>query len=116
MTSDDYEIQEEVRKVIKSVDWGIIQTSDDPKVLIIAAIEKSLLEIGKPDLNKVKQRLMEDYNRTLSDCYEEPEFLNRILKDIYGKAHVTIVDSIKKNLESMSDKKEVREFLEVVAR
>ncbi|MFZ8908081.1 MAG: AAA family ATPase [Nitrosopumilaceae archaeon] len=116
MTSDDYEIQEEVRKIIKSVDWGTIQTSDDPKILIIAAIEKSLLEIGKPDLNKVKQRLMEDYNRTLSDCYEEPEFLNRILKDIYGKAHVTIVDSIKKNLESMSNTKEVKEFLEVIAR
>ena len=116
MTSDDYEIQEEVRKIIKSIDWGIIQTSDDPKVLIITAIEKSLLEIGKPDLNKVKQRLMEDYNRTLADCYEEPEFLNRILKDIYGKAHVTIVDSIKKNLDSMSETKQVKEFLEVISR
>ena len=91
------------------------QTSDDPKVLIIAAIEKSLLEIGKPDLNKVKQRLMEDYNRTLADCYDEPEFLNRILKDIYGKAHVTIVESIKKNLDNMSSSKPVKEFLKMIA-
>lgn len=116
MTSDDFEVQEEVRKIIKSVDWGAIQTSDDPKVLIIAAIEKSLLEIGKPDLNKVKQRLMEDYNRTLADCYDEPEFLSRILKDIYGKAHVTIVDAIKKNLDNMSETKPVKEFLEIIAR
>ena len=116
MTSDDYEIQEEVRKIIKSIDWGIIQTSNDPKVLIITAIEKSLLEIGKPDLNKVKQRLMEDYKRTLSDCYEEPEFLNRILKDIYGKAYVTIVDSIKKNLENLSQSAPVKKFLEIIAR
>ena len=116
MTSDDYEIQDEVRKIINSVDWGVVQTSDDPKVLIITAIEKSLLEIGKPDLNKVKQRLMEDYNRTLADCYEEPEFLNRILKDIYGKAHVTIVDSIKKNLEGMMGLEPVKKFLEVIAR
>jgi hypothetical protein len=84
--------------------------------LIITAIEKSLLEIGKPDLNKVKQKLMEDYNRTLADCYDEPEFLNRILKDIYGKAHVTIVESIKKNLKSMSTSKPVQEFLEQIAR
>jgi hypothetical protein len=116
MTSDDWEIQEEVRKIIKSVEWGTIQTSDDPKVLIITAIEQALLEIGKPDLNKVKQRLMDDYNRTLSDCYEEPEFLSRILKDIYGKAHVTIVDSIKKNLENLSETKEVKKFLEIIAR
>jgi len=116
MTSDDFEIQEEVRKIIKSIDWGIIQTSNDPKVLIITAIEKSLLEIGKPDLNKVKQRLMDDYKRTLSDCYEEPEFLNRILKDIYGKAYVTIVDSIKKNLESLSQSAPVKKFLEIIAR
>ena len=116
MTSDDFEIQEEVRKIIKSVDWAVIQTSDDPKVLIIAAIEKSLLEIGKPDLNKVKQRLMEDYNRTLADCYEEPEFLSRILKDIYGKAHVTIVDAIKKNLDNLSASKPVKKFLDIIAR
>ncbi len=116
MTSDDFEVQEDVRKIIKSVDWGVIQTSDDPKVLIIAAIEKSLLEIGKPDLNKVKQRLMEDYNRTLADCYDEPEFLSRILKDIYGKAHVTIVDAIKKNLDNMSETKPVKEFLDIIAR
>jgi hypothetical protein len=116
MTSDDFEVQEEVRKIINSVDWGTIQTSDDPKVLIITAIEKSLLEIGKPDLNKVKQRLMEDYNRSLGDCFDEPEFLNRILKDIYGRAHGTIVDSIKKNLESMSKSKPVQEFLEQIAR
>ena len=116
MTSDDFEVQEEVRKIIKSVDWGAIQTSDDPKVLIIAAIEKSLWEIGKPDLNKVKQKLMEDYNRTLADCYDEPEFLSRILKDIYGKAHVTIVDAIKKNLDNMSETKPVKEFLDIIAR
>ena len=117
MTSDDFEVQEEVRKIIQSVDWAVTtQTSDDPKVLIIAAIEKSLLEIGKPDLNKVKERLQEDYNRTLADCYDEPEFLNRILKDIYGKAHITIVDSIKKNLESMSESKPVQEFLKIIAR
>ena len=116
MTSDDYEVQEEVRKIINSVDWGVIQSSDDPKVLIITAIEKALLEIGKPDLNKVKQRLMDDYNRTLADCYDEPEFLARILKDIYGKAHVTIVDSIKKNLESMMSLEPVKKFVEVITR
>lgn len=116
MTSDDFEVQEEVRKIIKSVDWGVIPTSEDPKVMIVGAIEKSLLEIGKPDLNKVKQRLMDDYNRTFSDCFEEPEFLARILKDIYGKAHVTIIDSIKKNLKNMSGSKPVQEFLKIIAR
>jgi len=116
MTSDDYEIQEEVRKIISSVDWGVTTTSNDPKELIIIAIEKSLLEIGKPDLNKVKERLMEDYNRTLADCYAEPEFLNRILKDIYGKAHVTIIDSIKKNLGNMTTSQPIQKFLEQIAR
>jgi hypothetical protein len=116
MTSDDFEIQEEVRKIITSVDWAVTTTSDDPKTFIIVAIEKSLLELGKPDLNKVKERLMEDYKRTLADCYDEPEFLNRILKDIYGKAHVTIVESIKKNLGNMITSKPVQEFLEQIAR
>ncbi len=116
MTSDDYEIQEEVRKIIKSVDWDETQTSDDPKVFIIVAVEKALLELGKPDLNKVKERLMKDYKRTLADCYEEPEFLNRILKDIYGKAHVTIIDSIKRNLGNASSSEPVQKFLAEITR
>ena len=116
MTSDDFEIQEEVRKIINSVDWEVTQTSDDPKVFIIVAVEKALLELGKPDLNKVKQRLKDDYNRTLSDCYDEPEYLNRILKDIYGKAHTTIIDSIKKNFGSTTTSQPVQEFLKQITR
>jgi hypothetical protein len=116
MTSDDFEIQDAVRKVVNSIDWGESQTSDDPKVIIVSAIEKALLEIGKPDLIKVKQRLLEDYKRTLGDCYEEPEFLNRILKDLYGQSHVTIVESIKVNLNEMSSLQPVAKFLEVIAR
>ncbi|MHA7733887.1 AAA family ATPase [Nitrosopumilus sp. S6] len=115
MTSDDYEIQDSVRKIVNSVDWNQTQTSDDPKVAIVTAIEKALLEIGKPDLNKVKQRLLDDYKRTLGDCYEEPEFLNRILKDLYGKSHVTIIESIKVNLDKLSSSPSIAKFLEVIA-
>jgi len=59
---------------------------------------------------------MDDYNRTLVDCYDEPEFLNRILKDIYGKAHITIIDAIKKNLAGNTTSKPVQEFLEQITR
>ncbi|MDX1596959.1 MAG: hypothetical protein R3327_08495, partial [Nitrosopumilaceae archaeon] len=117
MTSDDHEIQDEVRKIINSIDWEVEKPAEsDQKSLIVNAIEKALLSIGKPDLLKAKERLLQDYKRTFADCYEEPEFLNRILKDIYGNSYTTIVDSIKKNLQDITPTKEVNNFLQVIAR
>jgi len=118
MTSDDHEIQDEVRKIINSIDWDI-QNDDasmDQKTQVVKAVEKALMSIGKPDLLKVKERLLQDYKRTFAECYEEPEFLNRILKDIYGNSYTTIIDSIKKNLDDVSKSPPVSKFLEVIAR
>ena len=39
------------------------------------AVEKALLELGDPELEKVVSKLQEDYNCKIVDCLEHPEFL-----------------------------------------
>ncbi len=78
-------------------------------------IEISLLEIGKGKYDKVVHDLYKKYNCYLPDCYEHPEYLNEILKGLYGNAHDVIVEKIKKQLEEFSYKEYIARFLKVIS-
>lgn len=86
------------------------------KTDVVLAIKKTLLELGEPTYEKVVESLYREYDCVLTDCYEHPEYLNIILKQIFGKAHVVIVELIKKHLEEYDEYKSIQEFLTVIAR
>ena len=81
------------------------------KAMVSLAIEKSLKEFSDTVLEVVSNRLKQDYNAYLPDCYEHPEYLNRILKDLFGGAHLIITNSIQKHLKSSQNEKPIKEFL-----
>jgi hypothetical protein len=66
------------------------------------AVEKTLLNIGKQTYDKVIDMLNEKYHSYLTDCYEHPEYLSEILKELYGNSQNVIMQSIKKELEEFS--------------
>ena len=68
------------------------------KALVWLAIESALFKIGGPIYQKVVDDLYEKYHCYIPDCYEHPEYLNEILKGLYGNAHDVIVKSINKQL------------------
>ena len=65
------------------------------KALTSFYIEKVLLDIGKPILDKVYIKLYKEYHCYIPDCYEHPDYLNNVLKSIFGNSHVAIAQSIK---------------------
>lgn len=81
------------------------------KALVSFTIEKSLLQLGDPVFQKVAKTLKDDYNCYIPDCYEHPEYLKRILSDIYGNAHLSIIDSIKADLAEFSSQGPVQKFI-----
>lgn len=85
--------------------------SEIKKALVAFAMEKALLGIGEPVYQKVTKTLKDDYNCYLPDCYEHPEYLKRILSDLYGNAHVTIINSIKSDLAEFSTHGPVQKFV-----
>ncbi len=86
------------------------------KALVSLSIEKTLLDIGKPTYDKVARELYDRYHCYLPDCYEHPEYLSEILKELYGNSHKVIVESIRKQLEEFSYHQPIARFLEVISK
>ncbi|MBI3841789.1 MAG: hypothetical protein HY295_01375 [Thaumarchaeota archaeon] len=91
------------------------ETGNVKKALVAFAIERALLEIGKPALEKVTKQLYEEYQCNLRDCYEKPEILSKVLKNLYGKSYTAIVQSIRKELDDFADQKPIKTFLKVIS-
>jgi hypothetical protein len=84
------------------------------KALVAFAIEKALLDMGEPVFQKVTKALKDDYNCYIPDCYDHPEYLKRILSDLYGNAHMAIIDSIKNSLRDFAHQTPIQKFVSAI--
>ena len=85
------------------------------KGLVRVAIDDALLEFDKSALEKVVNKLHDDYKCGIQDCYENPEYLKKVLKDLYDNSYTAILDSIKKKLEKHASIKSVEKFLAAIS-
>jgi hypothetical protein len=85
------------------------------KALVSLVIETTLLEIGKETYDKVVHDLYKKYYCYLPDCYDHPEYLNEILKDLYGNAYNIVVEKINKQLEEFSYNKSISYFVKILS-
>lgn len=85
------------------------------KAMISLAVEKVLRGIGQPIYDKVIKQLSKDHDCYLPDCYEHPEYLNKVLKKIFGNAHMAVVDSIKNELNEYITEKPMEVFITTIS-
>ena len=75
------------------------------RALITFSVEKVLLDVGKPMLDKVANKLYKEYQCYIPDCYEHPDYLNNVLRSVFGNSYITISEAIKLELiEHLEDK------------
>ncbi len=86
------------------------------KALTAVTIEKTLLALGEPAYDKVAEMLYKKYHCYLPDCYDHPEYLSRVLNELFGNASKAIVESIETQLKEFTEHKRIEEFLRVIAR
>ena len=91
-----------------------IAANEARKALVAVAIETVLLKIGKSVYDEVIHNLYKEYHCYLPDCYEHPEYLKRILQDLFGKSSLNIIASIKKYLGEYTEQKGIRNFIDVI--
>ena len=92
----------------------MIDPPDTMKALVTLAIEKMLLDMGKPVYDTVVDRLYKKYHCYIPDCFEKPEYLKDVLKDMYGPSYHAIINSIEKQLYEFAYKKRIETFLQVL--
>ncbi|HKC78866.1 MAG TPA: hypothetical protein VKB83_02080 [Nitrosopumilaceae archaeon] len=85
------------------------------KAIVSLSIEKVLLAIGHPIYEKIIRQLSKDYNCYLPECYEHPEYLNKVLKKIFGNSHMAIIDAIKKELNEQIMEKPIALFVSAIS-
>ncbi len=87
------------------------------RALVMFSVEKVLLEISKAVLDKVANRLYKEYHCYIPDCYENPEYLSMVLKEIFGSSYASVIDSIRDHLkDSITQQSSVERFLETMAK
>ena len=85
------------------------------RVLVRLYIEKALLEKGIFAYDSVSENLYENYECYLEDCYEHPEYLTNVLKNLYEDDARDVILSIKNDLKDFSRYKRIARFLEVLS-
>lgn len=80
----------------------------------VLAIAKVLERIGKPVLEQVCSRIYSKYNCHLIDCYDNPEYLADVLKEMFGSAYKDIIETIEESVEDYVPEEPIREFLAII--
>ena len=70
---------------------------------------------GKTLLDKVIEILFRKHNANIPDCYDHPEYLNEVLKSLYGEGYKVVVETIKNHLKEFADQEPISEFIEKIA-
>ena len=69
--------------------------------IIILAIMDTLLKIGKGTLHSVQSRWSQEYKCSIQDCYEHPEYMDKVLRDMFGPAYHEIILDVNKYLMNL---------------
>ena len=84
--------------------------------LITLSVEHALLKMGNPELELVKSRLKKEYNCEISDSLKHPEYLKKILNELFGNAYQDILKTINERLQKTSMDKPIIQFLTIMER
>ena len=93
---------------------SLLENIDIYDILATWAIEKTLLDLGKPTYDKVVDILKNEHHCYLTDCYKHPEYLNAVLKKLSADSSVAIVVSITSELKEFLYKEPIRRFVEAI--
>ena len=108
----------DVNEILKTVNQLCAPSLDSEnqmkKTMVTLALKNTLLELGIQEYDKISSLLQKDYSCTLEDCYENPEYLRNILKDLFGDSYPDILNSLSENMKDILSQQSVKDFLQVL--
>ena len=90
------------------------QKNDLMMALTSITIQKVLRNIGNPVYEKVSNRLEKEYKCYIPDCYNHPEYLESVLRSIFGNSYMVIVEQIREELREHMDDIGIRTLVKTI--
>jgi hypothetical protein len=84
------------------------------KEMVTVIIEKTLLDISLPVYESVVSSLKSKYCCTISDCYENPQYLKKVLTEYFGNSSNIVIDNITNELQKTIKNQSITKFLTVL--
>lgn len=88
--------------------------SDSNKVTVALCIEVVLMRRSGDAYYRVISKLRSLYDCEIGDCYDKPQYLKNVLKDVYENDYKSIVEEIKLELGDSINNKGIATFLETL--
>lgn len=89
--------------------------TNEKRALVSVIIENALLTRGGlPLLDEVNSRLYMKFNSSIAGCYDRPEYLKEVLKEILGEAHHQLIKSISDNLAEFDYNNLILQFIKKI--
>ena len=86
-------------------------SNNDSRAALVLSIEIVLMRRGGPQYHQILAKLENYYDCKIFDCYEHPEYLSAVIKEVYPNDYHSIIQDFKIELDEMATQKEIAEFL-----
>ena len=83
-------------------------------IALVSALEVVLMSMGNTKYNLVVAKLNSLYDCSIRDCYEHPEYLKPILKEVYSKDYDRIIDEVKAYLDELANEEDLVSFFKIM--
>ena len=84
------------------------------KSALISYVELVLMRRGDTNYHLVMARLGSLYDCKIMDCYDHPEYLKTVLKDVYKEDYDSVISQIKSYLGDLEDIPQIINFFKIM--
>ncbi|MDE1843983.1 MAG: hypothetical protein KGI10_01485 [Thaumarchaeota archaeon] len=88
--------------------------SEPYKLALISYVELVLMRRGNTNYHLVLAKLGSLYDCKIVDCYDHPEYLKTVLKEVYKEEYNSVISQIKSYLGDLSNVPKIIAFFKIM--
>lgn len=88
--------------------------SEPYKLALISYVELVLMRRGNTNYHLVLAKLGSLYDCKIVDCYDHPEYLKTVLKEVYKEEYGSVISQIKSYLGDLDDVPKIIAFFKIM--
>ncbi len=88
--------------------------SEPYRLAVISYVEVVLMRRGNANYHLVLAKLGSLYDCKIGDCYDHPQYLKTVLREVYGDEYSSVISQIKSYLGDLTDVQEIVAFFKTL--